>query len=93
MGLRLMYWLALAQRFADRVLSREGTTERRIDRAYQLAFGRPANADEIRMGQTYLRRIADRMPAAGTPETHRLRSAWASYLRVLYSSNEFFFVE
>ena len=82
-----------AERFADRVLSREGTTEQRIDRAYQLAFGRPASADEIRMGQTYLRRMADRMPAAGTPETHRLRSAWASYLRVLYSSNEFFFVE
>ena len=47
----------------------------------------------MREGEAYLREVGGRLTAAGVPAAGRPRAAWASYLRVLFSSNEFAFVD
>lgn len=80
-----------AERFAERVLSRAETTPARLDSAFRLALSRPASPEEIEIAREYFRSYR-RALSAGAPEEVE-RAAWASYLRVLLSSNEFLFVE
>ncbi|MEW6307048.1 MAG: PSD1 and planctomycete cytochrome C domain-containing protein [Verrucomicrobiota bacterium] len=82
-----------AERFADRLLAAPGTTASRIDLAYQLAFARPATKDELRDGVTYLAGIEQKFASAQTSADKLERAAWASYCRVLYSSNEFIYLD
>jgi hypothetical protein len=65
----------------------------RIDRAYREAFARPATAPEVEFGEAYLRECRAALAESGVPEAGRPRAAWASYARVLMSSNEFVFVD
>jgi hypothetical protein len=83
---------AQSARFAGRLLAAPGTTEQRIDLAHRLALGRPASHEETEAGAAYLRQCEEKLGGAAAPEARRL-DAWASYLRVLYSSNEFVFVD
>ncbi|HTK78458.1 MAG TPA: PSD1 and planctomycete cytochrome C domain-containing protein, partial [Gemmataceae bacterium] len=64
----------------------------RIDRAYREAFARPATPREVETGEEYLRACRAALADAGVPEGERPRAAWASYARVLLSSNEFVFL-
>ncbi len=84
---------AQAARFADRVVAADGGTGERIDLAYRLAFARPPLREEFEAGQDYLRRCEEKLAEASIPTEQRAKAAWASYLRVLYSSNEFVFVD
>ncbi len=59
----------------------------RIDRLYWLAYGRPAEADEISMGERFIKEVAEEK--AGS---NRL-SAWEQYAQVLLLGNEFAFVD
>jgi len=82
-----------ARDLAGRVSAAAGDDAGRIDRAYRLALGRPATAEEIADGRAYL---ADAQPAladAGLPPDGRPRAALDSLMRVLLSSNEFLFVD
>jgi Protein of unknown function (DUF1553)/Protein of unknown function (DUF1549)/Planctomycete cytochrome C len=65
----------------------------RIDRAYREAFARPATAREVELGEEYLRACRAALADAGVPDVDRPRAAWASYARVLLSSNEFVFID
>jgi hypothetical protein len=65
----------------------------RIDRAYREAFGRPPAAAEVELGERYLDECLAALAAAGVPAADRPAAAWASYARVLMSSNEFVFVD
>jgi hypothetical protein len=65
----------------------------RIDRAYQEALARPATLREIEMGDEYLRTCRAALAEVGVPEGERPHAAWASYARVLLSSNEFVFLD
>jgi cytochrome c553 len=58
----------------------------RIDRMYRIAFGRPAEPDEVTLGLTFLKQASDN--AAG----NRL-SPWEQYGQVLLEANEFAFVD
>lgn len=84
-----------AERFADRLLASvegSGTTESRIELAYQLAFARPPTEDELRDGENYLTGIEPKFASAHvSAEKHR--AAWASYCRVIYSANEFIYLD
>jgi hypothetical protein len=82
-----------AARFADRVVAEGRDREGCVDRAYALAFGRPPADDERRLAADYLDQCRSKLQEAGVAEQERERGAWASYLRVLLSSNEFVFVE
>jgi len=87
----------LVHKQADNLAVRVGmayTNEpERIDYAYRLAFGRPATLSEIRDGIAYLQQSRRDMKDAQLPADQQSRAALASYLRVLFSSNEFLFVD
>lgn len=65
--------------------------EARLDRAFQLLFSRGPASEERdtanRFLSDYQRELLD------TPEADRLTHAWAAWLRVLMSSNEFVYVD
>jgi Protein of unknown function (DUF1553) len=65
----------------------------RIDRAYREAFARPPTRDEAELGERYLDECRAALAEAGVPAEQRPHAAWASYARVLMSSNEFVFVD
>ena len=69
-----------AKAFADRVRREEGTTATRIDRAYRLACGRPATAEEVEVGRGIV----------GTGDDPR---GWAFYAQAILCANEFIFVD
>jgi hypothetical protein len=81
-----------AARMADRVLTFADSDRARMEHAYLLAYARPAEEDELSAGAVYLASCAARLPAE-IAESDRRRAAWASYLRVLLSANEFIFVD
>ncbi|RYD63205.1 MAG: DUF1553 domain-containing protein, partial [Verrucomicrobiaceae bacterium] len=65
----------------------------KIERAYQHVLGRSATEEELKEGREYLVQARAALLAAGVaPEKHD-RQAFASFARVLLSSNEFLFVE
>jgi hypothetical protein len=82
-----------AERFAERLLASPGTTGERIDLAFQFAFGRQATSEEQRDGAAYLEEIERKFAAAKVPAEKLPRAAWASYGRVIYSSNEFIYLD
>jgi hypothetical protein len=82
-----------ADRFAARVGLALPEEARQVDYAYRLALARPATATELADARHYLDAVRARLGQAGVPWDQRPRAALASYLRVLLSSNEFFFVD
>jgi hypothetical protein len=82
-----------ADQFAARLMNAQTDTRKRIDLAYQLALGRPATLEEIRRGEGYLQQSQEKLRAANSPLDELPHKAWASYVRVLLSSNEFIFVD
>lgn len=71
---------------AERLNMQSANDDRsKIQRAYQLCFGRDASEAEVQLGLEFLRKKADK-PVAGI-------SPWQQYSQVLLSSNEFVFVD
>jgi mono/diheme cytochrome c family protein len=82
-----------AEQFGARVLAASDDPIRRLQLAYELAFARPATKDELRDGAAYLKAMEAKFVDAKTPADKLPRAVWASYCRVLYSSNEFIFLD
>lgn len=94
-----------AAHFAGRITAENGSDESRIDRAYLLAYGRPADAEERRLAGEFLdtqsRIVRQRLAAgqeavkpmggsAGSPERD---AAWVDFCHALLNSNEFLYVD
>jgi cytochrome c553 len=73
-----------ARRFAARLLVECPDDAGRMERAYLLAFGRPATAEEKAVGAAYLAKVRAKLREDG--------AAWESYVRALLMSNEFVYV-
>ncbi len=82
-----------AAKFAQRVWNSGKKDADRIQNAFLLAYGRPATRDEVKAGEEYLGAVSLALKESGTPVEKMLDAAWASYTRVLFSSNEFIFVD
>ncbi len=82
-----------ADKFAVRIGLAEISAAKRIDYAYRLAFGRSASREEIRTGKIYLQQCSQSLKETNTRKEQQPRAALASYCRVLFSSNEFLFVD
>jgi hypothetical protein len=63
----------------------------RIDRAFRLMYSRPPTDGEKRAGGTFVEDY-EKSLRDGSP-TDKRRQAWAAYLRVMMSSNEFVFLD
>jgi hypothetical protein len=73
---------ALAERLLTEIpADADGADRRRIDRAYQVLYGRPASEAEVQLAQSFLKE--------GTDETAR----WRQYAHVLLAANEMLYVD
>ena len=79
-------------KFAGRLLAAKSADDS-IRRAYVLCYGRPVTGEELSVARESIHEYAQRLAATQVPENDRAKQALAAYLRVLFSSNEFFFVD
>ncbi len=82
-----------AAAFADRMRASSEKARDRIAWAYLSAYGRPVKSDECDRALAYLDAFAAESASAGATREEAQREAWASYARVLLTSNEFVYVE
>jgi hypothetical protein len=84
---------AQAKKFAERVRSEGQNGEERINRAYQLLYGRLPTADEGKAANEYLKKVSEKLQASGTPVGELPVKAWESLARALFLSNEFVYLD
>jgi hypothetical protein len=82
-----------ADAMAVRIGLAETTSSGRVTQAYQTLFGRQPSPAELQAGIKYMTASAAAHATAGTPVDQRNRAALASYMRVLFATNEFFYVD
>jgi hypothetical protein len=80
----------LAEQFA-RSVSASGDEPAAIDRAYQVALGRPPTVEELSDARGFLRSQRDRRRSHGEPEPDA--KAFADFCQILFGLNEFIFIE
>jgi Protein of unknown function (DUF1553)/Protein of unknown function (DUF1549)/Planctomycete cytochrome C len=82
---------------ADKLAVRVGmafqTDAERVSYAFRLLYGRKPVPEEILVSAEYLKKCKAAMAQTKLPEDQRARAALASYMRVLYSSDEFCFLD
>jgi hypothetical protein len=82
-----------ARQFAARLIDARPETGQRMQLAYELAFCRPPTEAEVRRDEAYLASCETALLQAGLPVEQAPSAAWASYAKVLFSSDEFIFVD
>lgn len=82
-----------ARNFAQRMFSAFSDEQARIGYAYECVLGRPAEAEEIEEAQKYLGEVTAALAETGLPEDQRPLAAFASFSRVLLTSNDLIFVD
>jgi hypothetical protein len=88
----------LAYESADHLATRlqlaaRNDDDRQIDMAFELCLNRPATKPEIAAAHDYLAQVGPELRKAGVPAEFEPHQAMASYLRILLSSDEFFFID
>jgi hypothetical protein len=81
-----------SQKFAARLLRERPDETGRIERAYLLMFGRPASSGEQSAATEYLARVRAKLATSGVAEGQQAAKAMESFVRVLFMSNEFVYV-
>jgi hypothetical protein len=79
---------AQAEQLADRLNSLSDNTAR-IKRAYKLLYDRDPTPEELQLGLTFLKTTPDK---PGYVVDQEPITAWKEYARILFSSNEFEFL-
>jgi len=64
----------------------------RLQSAARLLYGRPARADELQWAESFLKNYQTALPPGLAGPEVQLQS-WAAWLRVMFSSNEFIYVD
>ena len=82
-----------AEALAARVSIAEETAAGRLKLAYKLLFGRAPKVNETQMAMRYLHAYKSEVNAPELESDGKTRSAWTGLMRVLLSSNEFFYVD
>jgi hypothetical protein len=84
---------AQASALAARVSVAEESATGRIRLAYRLLYGRTPTPAETEMASEFLKRYKTEAGAAELAAHDRSGAAWSGLMRVLLSSNEFFYVD
>jgi hypothetical protein len=82
-----------ASALAARIALAQETPVSRIRHAYRLLYGRPPKAEEIQLASGFLQKYRTDASAPEVTADDRSRAAWTGLMRVLLSSNEFFYVD
>ncbi|MEX0585651.1 MAG: DUF1553 domain-containing protein, partial [Pirellulales bacterium] len=81
-----------AGKFATRLHAERSDDEGRIELAWLLLYGRPAEAEERTSASEYLSSIDKRLADENMPADARRSKSWESLIRALWMSNEFVYV-
>ena len=84
---------AQAEAFARRLTVGESDPERRLQLAWEMAWGRPPLPREIDRANRYLETYSKALTTVGTSTQKTELDAWTSLARILLTSNEFLYVE
>jgi hypothetical protein len=82
-----------ARGFAEHLLSERTDDAGRVRSAYLRALGRPPDAEEQDRALDYLGRVREKLKASGVSAEQRPARAWESFVRALFLSNEFVYVD
>jgi hypothetical protein len=82
-----------AKHFAKRIAERSADDAARLRRGYELAFGRPATADELERGQNFLAAARQAFSGSGVTQVQLETETWQAFARVLYRLNEFAYID
>ncbi|HLQ43256.1 MAG TPA: DUF1549 and DUF1553 domain-containing protein, partial [Planctomycetaceae bacterium] len=83
-----------SRQLAQRLLSDDNATdEQRLQRAHELAFGRPLVANELAQARAFLDAYLSSQASQARSEAERRLTAWQSYCQALFCQNEFLYVE
>jgi hypothetical protein len=82
-----------AQKLADRLMHEFSDEPARISNAFELAIGRTAEPDEIEAASKHIADTEAALADSTVPLEQRPAVAFASFARVLLTSNEFLFIE
>jgi hypothetical protein len=79
--------IELSDAFARRLMQSTKDPQGRIDRAFELAYGRPATVEEINAAAKFLRKAKESQ--AGVASDEALFKAWSQLCQALMASAEF----
>ncbi|MCA8991244.1 MAG: PSD1 domain-containing protein [Planctomycetaceae bacterium] len=82
-----------ATAFAKSAIAAHSETSDRVNWAYQRAYGRPPEATELTEAADYLTAYQAAMQEQGKSKEEAELLSWASFSRVLLSSNEFVYID
>jgi hypothetical protein len=82
-----------AAAIAHRLLSSSIDSSSRIERAIELAWGRPPRADELERMRRFLNACQYALSAAHSSPEAREQEAWTSLAKVLITANEFLYID
>ncbi len=82
-----------AGQLADRLIQAKEEDGARIEQAYKLALARPPTGHEVREVKEYLKECQALIRQDGAPGEQLTHMTWASFCRVLLSSNEFILID
>lgn len=81
-----------ADTLAERVIATNETFEERLRYTYKLILSRVPNADEIRRAKKFMLNVQSNLNISEDTRAHLVQRAWASYLRAMFASNEFIYI-
>lgn len=84
---------AQSRSFARRIRSAAADDPARIRFAIETVYGRTPPPDEVARHQQFVAMCRERAAAAGKSGEEQTLEAWAAFARVLWTSNEFLFIE
>lgn len=82
-----------SRRFAERIACLPNDDSARLEAAYRLALGRPADSMELEGAKRFLSNVRGKYRAGGTPEDQVDAAAWQAMSRVLFRLNEFVYLD
>jgi hypothetical protein len=82
-----------SQKFAQRLLSERDDDPARLQLAYQLAFARTAEPEEISGAEAFLSSVRSKLRESSTPAEQLDADAWQALARVLFRLNEFVYLD
>lgn len=82
-----------ADNFAIRVYLAQNSYQNRLNYAFKLAYGRVPNQVEVQEATEYISQAKKKLSAANVSADNQNRQAWAGYLRILLSSDEFLYID
>jgi hypothetical protein len=87
------FMLEQAEGLARRLIDSSSDSRQRIDMAQRLAWCRPATADEQVRSVHYVEEYRRHLQESGVPADRIELEAWTSYARILFSANEFVYLD